>query len=540
MFNIRKVIAVLVLLTFSWPVNTATAIVGPDREVFNNEAVWTARLSVLDPNSKEEYTVCSGVLISKSIVVTAAHCLDPYNGIDFFESLKITLGAHHQEDPNMITRKAISVVYHNRYFVDDESYDNDIAIVVLDNPVSSIKPVKLPKKGYKLKGALRTYGWGQLDNAGNSTTKLLTAQQFDLSEDLKTLNRYSPYYNYKHTKVIAATAIKDGVATGTCYGDSGGPLVDAENVLVGLTSWADAELCNEPVATIFTKVSEYLSWISEATTKAELLHGMKYCESAASAYYAKEEALELISSVRKIIAERYFTTYANFLDITRNEVKLLGLGGKFESGRYTTSYGVTYEINFKKGKISLGDKYNSPTYIKKYKSKVLITGYYNDTRNKKTSKLKRFKDYSPTICSDPLPVKTQSQVEKESVSKVIYDQSDISVRCLVLVKPLTSLLETYPNASLVSNNSERRKLEQVISDIYAPYLGCNTNESTFLMDNIFNPWLGEAVLVEVNSDAINKTKVYLESEITNSYISNNPNGHYLYTCVFGSSLIEMR
>ena len=47
----------------------------------------------------------------------------------------------------------------------------------------------------------------------------------------------------------------------TCYGDSGGPLVDGKGLLIGLTSFAMVDSCEELAPTVYTKVASYRTWI---------------------------------------------------------------------------------------------------------------------------------------------------------------------------------------------------------------------------------------------------------------------------------------
>lgn len=452
MFNWKKIITITTLIIFAQPITSATAIISPDRPVYNNEALWTARLTIVDPGTDERFTLCSGVLVAPSLVVTAAHCIDPDNGIDIYKTLEITLGAHHIGDPNMIVRKPISLVYHNKYFrgmlnLGTYKYDSDIALITLDKPVTKIKPIKLPSKNYKPKGSLRTYGWGMINDYGDMTENLLTANQNDYSEDIDTLINYQKYYDYDFTKVIAATAYKNELATGTCYGDSGGPLVDKNNVLIGLTSWANSADCAAPVATIFTKISEFRDWINEASAKAEKLRKTNFCDTAIKdfAKYEAEEFVAEVNTIATLNAYYYglFNTNSDLIKIAKNTVKDFGDGSKYENGKYISSYGIAYKLNFKKGKMILGSIAKDIKTIKniKTKSTLFMTGYEKAISGKKSHTLIKTKEYYPTLCADPKTLKTSTKVTPADPKEVpdSYNGPDSYYEALAFIKEINVL-----------------------------------------------------------------------------------------------------
>lgn len=463
MFNWKKIIIITTLIILVQPITSATAIISPDRPVYNNEALWTARLTVVDPYDNNRFTLCTGVLVAPLLVITAAHCIDPDNGINMYKTLEITLGAHNIHDPNMIVRKPVSLVYHTKYFrdnsnniyenVNDETpgFDSDIALITLDKPVTKIKPVKLPSKNYKSKGSLRTYGWGMINDYGDMSEDLLTANQNDYSYDMDTLINYQQFYNYDFTKVIAATAYKNELATGTCYGDSGGPLVDKNNVLLGITSWANTADCFVPVATIFTKISEYRDWIIEASAKAEKLRKTNFCDTAIRGF-AKSEAEEFIDEVNALATlNTYYNgninTDKDLVIFAQNTVKEFAIGSKYENGKYISSYGVVYKINFKKGKMILGVIMKDMPIIKniKKKSKLFITGYEKAIRKVKTNTKSMPLYYTTTVCADPKDDKPKNKArtvdtqENQNVytNQLSYSQANAFVKEIIILAAFT-------------------------------------------------------------------------------------------------------
>jgi hypothetical protein len=138
----------------------------------------------------------------------------------------------------------------------ENDFDSDIALLFLDRAVTTVSPAKLPKSAHYLPvPGWRVYGWGVTgDTEDVNPDGLLTAAQLDatavVAEQLGDPLR----------RVYAAYMTVSGTVSGTCYGDSGGPLVDGRGVVIGLTSSSFAERCADPIPTLFTKMSSFLSW----------------------------------------------------------------------------------------------------------------------------------------------------------------------------------------------------------------------------------------------------------------------------------------
>ena len=281
--RLRVASTLLAVVTTFAMLPTANAIVNPDRIVLPGEATWTAMIS-FDFDGADPVQFCTGALVSPQVVLTAAHCV-----IDTpMESATIRIGNRTTAPGDGVTRSAAAVIFHGKYerqlsyeIYDanevlletvegdvrpgENSIDSDIALIYLDEPVLTIKPVRLPSsRNYQPKPGWRTYGWGMTgENEDLNTDYLLTAAQDD--HTAATAESFEDPFD----KILAAVRVNGENSSGTCFGDSGGPLVDRRNVLIGLTSFSESGICSAPVATLFTKVSAFLDWQKRALALAK-------------------------------------------------------------------------------------------------------------------------------------------------------------------------------------------------------------------------------------------------------------------------------
>jgi hypothetical protein len=166
--------------------------------------------------------VCSGTLISPTVFLTAAHCVNwmPDEGIQP-NDVYVTFDTVYEIGVSPIHRG----IYHiNPNYGHDNADLNDVAVVVLDEPILDIVPATLPTAG-------------MLDELKSS--KLLKGQQFvavgyGTIRDDKTGGPHPLYWEGSRRfatgtynaltngwlKISMNPSTGDG---GTCYGDSGGP-----------------------------------------------------------------------------------------------------------------------------------------------------------------------------------------------------------------------------------------------------------------------------------------------------------------------------
>jgi hypothetical protein len=168
--------------------------------------------ALLAPQAYSDGTweTCTGTLISPTVFLTAAHCDE---GVD---RVAVTFDSTY----NAATGKAYWGTWHaNPLFRKAQGDPYDIAVVVLDKPITSIAPARLPKlnslDGLKVGDGITSVGYGaQSVTMGKGGATFHYADiRFVATGSVNSLNK--PW-----VRASMNPATGDG---GTCYGDSGGP-----------------------------------------------------------------------------------------------------------------------------------------------------------------------------------------------------------------------------------------------------------------------------------------------------------------------------
>ena len=169
---------------------------------------------------------CSGTLVSPTVFVTAAHCAEG-------DRVRVTFSSAY---------KAGDKVYKGTWHADPgynqvQSDPHDLAVVVLDQAITTIAPAKLPKAGSlsNLAGSQRftSVGYGAYE-----VTNEPGGHRY-LYDDVRgvatgTLNSINPAW----LRISMNPSTGNG---GTCYGDSGGPnFLGTSNILAATTITGDA------------------------------------------------------------------------------------------------------------------------------------------------------------------------------------------------------------------------------------------------------------------------------------------------------------
>ncbi|KAK3858571.1 hypothetical protein Pcinc_035243 [Petrolisthes cinctipes] len=244
---------------------TNTRIVG-GTDASLHEFPWMALVLIPDG-------FCGGALINDRFVLTVAHCVEervlPNNSLP-----TVVLGEHErstpQETTNTLVLQAVRVWPHEDY-QSGGSKDNDIALVELASLVSldtvypSIAPICPPSAIVSDGGlAVTAIGWGFTSVPGNRADVLQKVELVTVPLD-QCQDRFQEG-TVTNNMICAAAPGKD-----SCFDDSGSPLMTKVGnhwEVVGLVSFGPSICAQENTTGVYTKVSNYLSWIQNKVGRA--------------------------------------------------------------------------------------------------------------------------------------------------------------------------------------------------------------------------------------------------------------------------------
>lgn len=240
---------------------TSRIVGGQDAEA--GEFPWQVSLHV-----KGFGHVCGASIIDQRWLVTAAHCVQDDGRTRFSQpgTWEAYLGMHSQQQTGspVVKRNVKKIIPHPNY--NDFTFDNDIALMELDSPVTYsdyIKPicVPAPQHDFPIGNTVWITGWGAT-REGGFAAKVLQKAQVRIINHTVCNNLMGGQIT---SRMLCAGVLSGGVDA--CQGDSGGPLSSPSTsrmFLAGVVSWGDG--CarrNKPG--IYTTVTKFRGWIKEKT-----------------------------------------------------------------------------------------------------------------------------------------------------------------------------------------------------------------------------------------------------------------------------------
>ncbi|KAL7011478.1 hypothetical protein ACKWTF_014276 [Chironomus riparius] len=228
-------------------------------------------IAALIDNTKGYF--CGGTLITKRLVLTAAHCILDINFEMQPEDLTVLLGAHQLNSPNDIGKRSYgveSINPHNNWNPHTVKYDADIAVLRLNEDVSFstyIQPVCLAS----LSMSLSPFKNGIVVGFGKSETSY-SHENVPIKANTPIRSAQDCYNEFPSILNIASRRTFCGGyanGTGACTGDSGSGLTVVQDEVHYLRGIVSASLKDETYGcdlnsySIFTDLKFYLNFIKK-------------------------------------------------------------------------------------------------------------------------------------------------------------------------------------------------------------------------------------------------------------------------------------
>ncbi|XP_065345912.1 uncharacterized protein LOC135943351 isoform X2 [Cloeon dipterum] len=251
---------------------------------------WHASLSINFPTTDSLYDLCGGTLVSKRVIVTAAHCLyDPNTG-DKIEAewLEITLGMYDATDSEEIGRQTVqaaSIVIYDGYDYFRNDFQHDLALIIMKKDsiqiTERVRPACLWNSEYDFENIAgkngKVVGFGFTEQFTKSSILQKAYLRIAPHEECFYTNKKFYSRNLRPTQNFCAGFPHNG--TNACNGDSGGGLLIANGpsarkkrfYLRGVISFgpsqkkeknnAEIRVCNPSKYALFLDITSYMQWI---------------------------------------------------------------------------------------------------------------------------------------------------------------------------------------------------------------------------------------------------------------------------------------
>ncbi|XP_018323858.1 trypsin delta/gamma-like protein CG30031 [Agrilus planipennis] len=208
--------------------------------------------------------LCGGSLISESVVLTAAHCIESYGTYTIAAGL-----LNRGETTATSQRRSVDTIVVHENWPGEGPAPYDIALVKAVSPftlTSSVQTVGIPSQGIVPSGTGIVSGWGRTFYNSVLPTVLQYANLRIITnnECAQNLINVLGYTSALDDTQICTSARVTGQTgrVSVCSGDSGSPLVQGY-VQVGIVSWGITPCGTTYAPSVYTRVSTYSDWIND-------------------------------------------------------------------------------------------------------------------------------------------------------------------------------------------------------------------------------------------------------------------------------------
>ena len=129
-----------ILASFLFTISIVEAIIGGESVLNPHEFPWVVGV-------RTEFGKCGGSIITKNLVMTAAHCL--FNSKrELVQEISILMGHSDVSSPLIKKQKGESILIHPEF--GNKKYYNDVALLKLSKDLEfdhSVQPIGLPRNG---------------------------------------------------------------------------------------------------------------------------------------------------------------------------------------------------------------------------------------------------------------------------------------------------------------------------------------------------------------------------------------------------------
>ncbi|XP_050070859.1 chymotrypsin BI-like [Anopheles maculipalpis] len=203
---------------------------------------------------------CSGSILNREWILTAAHCMEDLAPDGWFE---IVAGVNNiaQEESGAQRRNVTRFVKHPSY--NEVTVKNDIAVIFLSEPLHLNRNIRTMRLATSDTVILQTHakfaGWGSISK---TMVDIYPDQLMKVTMPLRTLEECEWNGRIDRSQVCAGGFRN----VSACTADSGGPLtvtMDGEEVQIGVASFGEKP-CLATYPIVFTSVVHFYEWIQSA------------------------------------------------------------------------------------------------------------------------------------------------------------------------------------------------------------------------------------------------------------------------------------